>query len=137
MPNEQPPTARSGWAERARQLGRRFKRRLQVYRAVARHPRTPWHSKALLGVTVAYALMPFDLIPDWIPVLGYLDDVIILPLLVWLALRSVPSEVLAECEQQVEAIGTDGGDERAATEGPSGSDPADDTCSNAGTEGSQ
>ena len=107
---------------------------MQVYRAVAKHPRTPWHSKALLWLTVAYALMPFDLIPDWIPVLGYLDDVIILPVLVWLALRSVPPEVLAECEEQVEATSVDGGDERAATESPSDDTPGDTSCDRARTE---
>lgn len=55
----------------------------------------------LLGLAIGYALLPFDLIPDWIPVLGLLDDVILLPLLVWLALRSVPADVYAQCAAQV------------------------------------
>lgn len=90
------------WQRRLREYGKAFKRRVSVYRAVARHPRTPRMSKALLGAALAYALMPFDLIPDWIPVLGLLDDLVILPLLVWLALRSVPGDVYAECEAQVQ-----------------------------------
>ena len=88
-------------ADRLKQYLKAFKRRVQVYQAVARHPRTPRLAKWLLGLAIAYALWPFDLIPDWIPVIGLLDDIIILPLLVWLALRVVPREVYAECERQV------------------------------------
>jgi uncharacterized membrane protein YkvA (DUF1232 family) len=87
--------------ERLREYARRFKRRAQVYRLVASHPRTPRLARWLLVAALGYALMPFDLIPDWIPVLGLLDDIIIVPLLVWLALRSVPADVYATCEQQV------------------------------------
>jgi uncharacterized membrane protein YkvA (DUF1232 family) len=78
-----------------------FRQRVRVYRAVARHPRTPRHAKVLLGAALAYALSPVDLIPDWIPVVGYLDDAVIVPGLVWLAMRSVPREVYAECRAQV------------------------------------
>lgn len=88
----------SGFAARLRDLGRRFKRRVAVYRLMAAHPRTPRVARWLLLAAIGYALLPFDLIPDWIPVLGLLDDVIILPLLVWLALRAVPAAVRAECE---------------------------------------
>ena len=62
-----------------------------------RHPDTPWLAKGLCVLVVAYALSPIDLIPDFIPVLGYLDDVILLPCLIWLAIRIVPEQVLAEC----------------------------------------
>jgi uncharacterized membrane protein YkvA (DUF1232 family) len=61
------------------------------------HPGTPWYVKALALFVVAYALSPIDLIPDFIPVLGYLDDVILLPVLIWLTVRLLPSPVLAEC----------------------------------------
>lgn len=62
-----------------------------------KHPLTPWYAKALGLIVVAYALSPIDLIPDFIPVLGYLDDVILLPVLIWLTVKLLPSEVLAEC----------------------------------------
>jgi uncharacterized membrane protein YkvA (DUF1232 family) len=64
------------------------------------HPRTPWGAKALGVFVVAYALSPIDLIPDFIPVLGYLDDVIVLPVLIWMTVRMLPADVLTECRQQ-------------------------------------
>ena len=85
------------WAGRAKALIQRFVHELACYREVMRHPRTPRLSRLLLGLAIAYALTPLDLIPDFIPVLGQLDDLIILPLLVWLALRLIPHEVIAEC----------------------------------------
>lgn len=66
------------------------------------HPATPWLAKALCVLTVAYALSPIDLIPDFIPVLGYLDDVILLPVLIWLAVRLIPRATIAECRLQAE-----------------------------------
>jgi uncharacterized membrane protein YkvA (DUF1232 family) len=65
-----------------------------------RHPRTPFIAKALAVALVAYAFSPIDLIPDFIPVLGYLDDLVILPAGVWLVLKLVPPDVLAECRAQ-------------------------------------
>jgi uncharacterized membrane protein YkvA (DUF1232 family) len=67
------------------------------------HPATPWTAKVLAAIVVAYALSPIDLIPDFVPVLGYVDDVILLPLLIWLALRLLPPEVIAESRRQAEA----------------------------------
>jgi uncharacterized membrane protein YkvA (DUF1232 family) len=64
------------------------------------HPRTPWGAKALGVFVVAYALSPIDLIPDFIPVLGYLDDLILLPVLIWTTVRMLPADVLTECRQQ-------------------------------------
>lgn len=63
----------------------------------ARHPRTPWYAKLFVAGIVAYALSPIDLIPDFIPVLGLVDDLLVLPLGIALAVKLVPSEVLAEC----------------------------------------
>lgn len=62
----------------------------------ARDPRTPWPAKLLAAVVVAYALSPIDLIPDFIPVLGYLDDLVLVPLGIWLVLRLIPDEVMAD-----------------------------------------
>ncbi len=67
-----------------------------------KNPRTPWYAKALGVFVVAYALSPIDLIPDFIPVLGYVDDVLLLPVLIWLAIRLLPPEVLAECRSRAE-----------------------------------
>ncbi|RTZ44699.1 DUF1232 domain-containing protein [Candidimonas sp. SYP-B2681] len=64
--------------------------------------RTPWYAKALGVFVVAYALSPIDLIPDFIPVLGYVDDVLLLPGLIWLTIRLLPPEVLAECRAQAD-----------------------------------
>jgi len=84
---------------RLRQLARRIRREIAVYQRVLRHPRTPRLAKWLLGLAIGYLLMPFDLIPDWIPVVGYVDDLIIVPVLVILALRLVPRDVIAECRR--------------------------------------
>lgn len=67
-----------------------------------RNPRTPWYAKALGLLVVAYALSPIDLIPDFIPVLGYVDDVLLLPVLIWLAIKLLPSGVLTECREQAD-----------------------------------
>lgn len=68
----------------------------------SRHPATPWPAKLLGLLVVAYALSPIDLIPDFVPVLGYVDDVLLLPALIWLAVRLLPDEVLAQCRLQAE-----------------------------------
>lgn len=65
-----------------------------------KHADTPLMAKLLCVLVVAYALSPIDLIPDFIPVLGYLDDAILLPCLIWIAVRLIPSGVLAECRSK-------------------------------------
>jgi len=67
----------------------------------AKDPRTPWYAKAVALLTVAYALSPVDLIPDFIPILGYLDDLFIVPAGIALAIRLIPAEVLAEARGRV------------------------------------
>ena len=77
---------------------------LAVYLA-ARDPRTPWYAKALILFVVAHTFSPIDLIPDFIPVLGYLDDLVITPGGLWLAVRLIPPEVLAEARVRAAGAG--------------------------------
>jgi len=86
---------------------RRIKQELQVYQAVIQDERTPWLARVLLGAAIGYLLMPIDLIPDAIPLLGQLDDLLIVPLLFWLALRLIPTEVLTESRLAFEPAGSD------------------------------
>ncbi|MBI5109445.1 MAG: DUF1232 domain-containing protein [Rhodocyclales bacterium] len=85
---------------RLAQEARRLKTETLVLYLAARHPATPWSARLLVAFIVGYALSPIDLIPDFIPVLGYLDELILLPLLLGLALRLIPPPVLAECRQR-------------------------------------
>jgi len=73
-----------------------IKRDVHALYLAGRDPRVPWYAKALAVVVAAYALSPIDLIPDFIPVLGYLDDLILLPLGILLVVRLIPPEILAE-----------------------------------------
>ena len=75
-----------------------------VYLA-AKDPRTPWYARALIFFVVAHTFSPIDLIPDFIPVLGYLDDLIITPGGLWLAVRMIPPEVLEEARKTVATEG--------------------------------
>ena len=86
-------------------FGHTIKRELMVYQLVLRDSRTPWYAKTLLGLAVGYLLLPFDLIPDFIPVLGQLDDILIVPGLVWLALKFTPSEIIADCRSKAKDPG--------------------------------
>ena len=68
----------------------------------ARDPRTPWYAKLCVAVIVAYAFSPIDLIPDFIPVLGYIDDLVLIPLGISLAIKLVPQSVLVECRARAQ-----------------------------------
>ena len=74
----------------------RFKKEIQFYQAVLKDPRTPKLSKFFLCLAVGYALNPIDLIPDFIPILGYLDDLVIIPVLIFIAVKLIPAEILRE-----------------------------------------
>src|SRR5512139_812634 len=87
------------WKQRARTL----KTEVYALYLAYRDPRTPWYARLLAGIVVAYAFSPIDLIPDFIPVLGYLDDLLLVPLGVMLALRMVPRDVLDECRARARA----------------------------------
>lgn len=87
-----------------KQRARRLKVEILTLYLAARHPGTPWHAKLLVTGIVAYALSPIDLIPDFIPILGYVDDLILIPLAVTLAVRLIPASVLAECRVRAKAV---------------------------------
>ncbi len=79
-----------------------LKTRLRVYRLIFKDKRTPLASKLLLGAAIGYTLMPFDIIPDFIPVVGHIDDLIIVPLLLALAMRLVPEDVKKDCQRMAQ-----------------------------------
>jgi uncharacterized membrane protein YkvA (DUF1232 family) len=85
-----------GWA-------RRIKRDTFALYLACRDPRVPWYAKVLAACVVTYAFSPFDLIPDFIPVLGYLDDLILVPLGIALVVRLVPPGVMADCRAEAAA----------------------------------
>ncbi len=89
--------------DKLKSLGRQLKRELTVYRLVLQHPQTPWVAKLFLGLAVGYLLLPFDLIPDFIPVIGHLDDVVIIPILLYMALMFIPQHVIQSCREQADA----------------------------------
>ncbi|MGB9300093.1 MAG: YkvA family protein [Anaerolineae bacterium] len=92
------------WKQRARQL------RVETYAIwlAYKDPRVPWYARAFAACVVGYAFSPVDLIPDPIPVLGYLDDLVLVPLGIALALRMIPPEVMVECRQRAEAAMSEG-----------------------------
>lgn len=73
-----------------------------------KHKKTPWYAKVFAALTVAYALSPVDLIPDFVPVLGYLDDIIILPLLIAVTVKLIPEEVFDICRRESEGMWKNG-----------------------------
>jgi uncharacterized membrane protein YkvA (DUF1232 family) len=80
-----------------KQRARHLKSEVLALWLAARHPGTPWYAKLLVAGIVAYALSPIDLIPDFVPILGYLDDLILIPLGIVLAVRMIPPPILEEC----------------------------------------
>ncbi|HMN59845.1 MAG TPA: YkvA family protein [Anaerolinea sp.] len=86
------------WKQSARGLQRETYALYYAYR----DPRVPWYAKAFIALVVAYAFSPIDLIPDFIPILGYLDDLLLIPLGVGLALRMIPAEVMRESRARAE-----------------------------------
>ncbi len=88
------------WKLRARQL----KRETYALYLAYRDPRVPWYARVFAACVVAYAFSPLDLIPDFVPVLGYLDDLILIPLGTWLALRMIPAAVMAESRDKAQEL---------------------------------
>ncbi|MBO0344458.1 YkvA family protein [Roseibium limicola] len=86
-----------------RQWARAIKRDIVALYGASRDPRVPWHAKAMALVVTGYALSPIDLIPDFIPVLGYLDDIILLPLGIYLVVKLIPPKLMAEHRAHADA----------------------------------
>lgn len=92
------PSSIETWKACARAL------KAEVYAMVLayRDPRVPWYARVFAACVVAYAFSPIDLIPDPIPVLGYLDDLVLIPLGIWLALKMIPPEVMVDCRTRAQ-----------------------------------
>ncbi|HOW27371.1 MAG TPA: DUF1232 domain-containing protein [Elusimicrobiota bacterium] len=88
-----------GLLEKCGAAAQRIRGELRVYELMLKDERTPRVSKIFLGLAVGYALTPIDIIPDFIPLIGHLDDAVLIPLLVWVALRSVPRAVIDDCRR--------------------------------------
>src|SRR5262249_41576188 len=93
--------------DRLKTIGRTLKHELKVYQFVLRDSRTPKPAKWLLGLAVGDFLLPFDIIPDFLPVIAHLDDFIIGPTLVIIALKLVPAEVVADCRSRANSAGSE------------------------------
>ena len=91
-------TTLEAWRQKARQL------KLETYAVYLayRDPRVPWYARLFAACVVGYAFSPIDLIPDFIPVLGYLDDLVLVPLGIALALKMIPRPVMAECREMAQ-----------------------------------
>lgn len=81
-----------------KEKSKKIKENLSLLYIAYKHPRTPWYAKLTTIITISYALSPIDLIPDFIPVLGYLDDIIIVPAGIALSLKLIPSHIIDECK---------------------------------------
>jgi uncharacterized membrane protein YkvA (DUF1232 family) len=78
-----------------------FRREIKLYQLAIQDARVPKRAKWFLGLALVYAVSPIDLIPDFLPVIGHLDDALIVPALIWLAKRSIPDEVIRECRARI------------------------------------
>ncbi|MBE3569981.1 MAG: DUF1232 domain-containing protein [Bacillales bacterium] len=88
--------------ERWKTSARRIKGEIRVLYLAYKDERVPWYAKVFAACVVAYAFSPVDLIPDFIPILGYVDDLIIVPFGIVLAMKMIPSDVLEDCRRQAE-----------------------------------
>ncbi len=86
-----------GLRDKLSQIAAKLKAEFSFYKRLQQHPQTPKFAKALLWLAIGYLLMPFDLIPDFLPVIGQLDEVVIIPLLLYWAFKLTPQDVIAAC----------------------------------------
>ena len=92
------------WKRRVRQL----KAETYALYLAYRDPRVPWYARLFAALVVGYAFCPIDLIPDFVPVLGYLDDLLLVPLGIWLALKLIPPEVMTEARERAQQVMAEG-----------------------------
>jgi len=85
-------------------IAKKFSKEVRLYQLVLKDKRTPKLAKILLGLAIGYTLMPFDLIPDFIPIIGQLDDIIIVPIIVILAIKIIPKEIIHDCRLKLEIV---------------------------------
>jgi uncharacterized membrane protein YkvA (DUF1232 family) len=93
---------------------KRFKERARALRSdictlylAAQHPKTPWHAKLFMAAIVAYAFSPIDLVPDFVPILGYLDELILLPIGISIALKMIPPDIVMDCRARADQSSPD------------------------------
>lgn len=94
--------------DRWKSWARTLKREVYALYLAYKDPRVPWYARVFAGCVVAYAFSPIDLIPDFIPVIGYLDDLILVPLGIALAVRMIPPTVLTECREESHRVMAEG-----------------------------
>jgi uncharacterized membrane protein YkvA (DUF1232 family) len=96
IPKHPKPSLAEEWKQRSRQL----KTELYALYLAFKDPRLPWYARLFAALVVGYAFSPIDFIPDPIPIIGYLDDLILIPLGIWLALRLIPEDVMLESRER-------------------------------------
>jgi len=89
------------FTEKLKAIGKRLKQEIQFYRLVMNDSRTPKLARLLLWAAIGYTLLPFDIIPDFIPIIGHLDDLIIIPFLIIIAFKIIPDEVINDCRAKI------------------------------------
>ena len=89
-----------GLAVKLKEIAAKLKVEFEFYRRLQKHPQTPKLAKGLLWLAIGYLLMPFDLIPDFLPIIGQLDELVIIPLLLYAAVKLIPQAIIAECRIQ-------------------------------------
>ncbi len=87
--------------EKLKQIATKLKAEFEFYRRLQQHPQTPKLAKALLWLAIGYVLMPFDLIPDFLPIIGQLDELVIIPLLLYFAIKLTPPDIIAACRSEI------------------------------------